>query len=145
MANSLTALNKEYWAKEMQREFFKSNIAIDIAETKYEATLRDGDTLNIPYFGYPKVQTYSRSTDLTIDSNFATNEQLSVDTFKAVAGTIDRIDSVQNSYDAQSRMATNAMKVLNNYIDQAVFSEYSNASSAVYAADARRQICRNRP
>jgi len=37
--------NSEYWAKEMQKIFFKDNVAIALANTELRAVLADGDTV----------------------------------------------------------------------------------------------------
>ena len=135
MSNALTALNKEYWASQLQEVWFKENVARALSDTHYEAVLSDGDTLNLPYTGFPQVQTYTKDTAVTPDSRYSTSEALSVDTTKIVPSYYDKIDKIQNSYQWMTDEATKAMKSLNNVIDQAVLGEYSNAGSDVYAAD----------
>jgi len=84
MSNALTALNKEYWASQLQEVWFKENVARALSDTHYEAVLSDGDTLNLPYTGFPQVQTYTKDTAVTPDSRYSTSEALSVDTTKIV-------------------------------------------------------------
>ena len=94
MANSLSAFNPEYWAKEMQRIRFKENVAIALANTEYRNELKDGDTLNKPYRTTPKVQTYTKDTTITASDLSSTNEYLSVDTAKVVAFYVDKFLSI---------------------------------------------------
>ncbi len=135
MANALTPLNKEYWAANMQRNFFKTNVGRELCDTHYESVLTDGDTLNIQYTGYPRIQTYTKGSGMTVDDRYATNEQLSVGTIPAIASYYDDVDKVQNSQNWVADESMKAQQALNNNIDQAVFSEYSNAGSNIYAAD----------
>ena len=135
MANSLTAFNPEYWAKEMQRIRFKENVAIALANTEYRNELKDGDTLNKPYRTTPKVQTYTKGSDITASDLSSTNEYLSVDTAKVVAFYVDDIDKIQNKWDAAKVWAADSQRLLNNVLDQAIVAEYSNAGSYVDEGD----------
>lgn len=119
----------------MEHEFYKTNVARALADTHYEALLTDGDTLNLQYTGYPRVQSYTKGSGLTVDDNYATSEQLSITTIPAIAAYYDDVDKVQNSLNWVTDEAKKAMKALNNNIDQAVFSEYTNANSDIFAAD----------
>lgn len=119
----------------MQKVWFKENVARALCDTHYEAVLTNGDTLNLPYTGFPKVKTYTKDTALSVDSRYSTNETLSVDTTKVIPSYYDKIDKIQNSYDWMADEAKKAQKALNNNIDQAVLSQYSEAGSNVYAAD----------
>lgn len=136
MANSLTAFNPEYWAREMQVIFFKESTALVLANTELRALLSDGDTVNKPYRSYLADQAYTKGTDIsTFNDLTATNEQLVVDTTRVVPFYVDDIDKIQNKWDTASRFARDAQRVLNNKLDQVVLGQYSNASSFVAAQE----------
>ncbi len=136
MANSLTAFNPEYWAREMQTIFFKESTALVLANTELREYLRDGDTLNKPYRSYLYAQTYAKGTDITTFNDLtATNEYLTVDTTRVVPFYIDDLDKIQNKYDAAAKAAQDAQRVLNQELDQAVLGQYSNAASYISAQD----------
>jgi len=132
MANSLTALNRELWAKEMQLMREKSLTAKFVTDYK---TVADGDRINKPYRNKLKAVDYTKGTDLTMQDITATNEYLDVDQIKAVPIFIDKIDQVQNSYNTRREYAKDMQFDLNRGIDAKVLSEYDNATSDVDDAD----------
>lgn len=133
MANSLTALNKEMWEKEMQLELEKALTALDIC--KVHRNLKDGDTINKPYINKFRGQTYTKGSDLSMQDINATNEQLSIATAECVPVYIDKIDEVQNSYDLRSTMSVRAAYDLKRKMDAAILSDYDQATSVVYDSD----------
>ena len=135
MANDLTAFNPEYWAKEMQDTFYKESSALKIANTELRADLKDGDTLHKPYGSYPRVQTYTKGTDITVKDLSTTDESLTVSTAKVASFYVDDIDAVQNKWDVASRYAVDAQRQLNNVLDQAILAEYSNAAKTIDDGD----------
>jgi hypothetical protein len=135
MANTLsTGFNAAYWTPKMQETFFKESVALGIANTDLRSELRDGDTLHKPYGSYPRVQTYTKGTDITVKDIGSTDDTLTVSTAKVASFYVDEIDSIQNKYDAISEFATMAQRQLNNVLDQAVLAEYSNAGTTLDAA-----------
>lgn len=136
MANSLTAFNPEYWARQMQTIFFKESTALVLANVELRELLKDGDTVNKPYRSYLYAQTYTKGTDIsTFVDLTATNEQLVVDTTRVVPFYVDDLDKIQNKWDVAAQFAADAQRVLNQELDQAILAEYSNASSFVSAQD----------
>jgi len=129
--NSLTAFNPEYWTGEMQVIFFKENVAIALANTKYKTLLRDGDTWNKPYRSKPFPQSYSSGVDITIKDRFATNEAGTVDTANVVPFYVDDLDKIMNKWDSAKAFAVDGMRSLNNKLDQAISGEVKNALNTV--------------
>jgi len=122
-ANTLsTGFNAEYWTPTMQETFFKESVALGIASTELRSDLRDGDTLHKPYSSYPRVQTYTKGTDITVKDIGSTDDYLTVSTAKVASFYVDDIDRIQNKYDAIKAFSTMAMKQLNNTLDQAVIN-----------------------
>ncbi len=131
MANTLTAFNPAYWTPKMQETFLKESVALGIANTELRADLKDGDTLHKPYGSYPRVQTYTKGTDITVKDLSATDDTLTVNTAKVASFYVDDIDKVQNKYDVIKEFATIAQRQLNNVLDQAVIGEYTNAGKTL--------------
>ena len=115
----------------MQDTFLKESVALGIANTELRADLKDGDQLNKPYGSYPRVQTYTKGTDISVKDLSATNDYLTVDTAKVASFYVDDIDRVQNKYNVIKEFATIAQRQLNNVLDQAVIGEYSNAGTTL--------------
>ncbi len=135
MAQDLTAFSPELWAPTMQETFLKESVALGIANTELRADLRDGDTLHKPYGSYPRVQTYSKTSDISVKDLSTTDDYLTVSTAKVASFYVDDIDRVQNKYDTINEFATIAQRQLNNALDQAVIAEYSNAGTTLTAVD----------
>ena len=135
MANALTAFNPEYWTPTMQETFLKESVALGITNTELRADLKDGDTLHKPYGSYPRVQTYTKGTDITVKDIDSTDDTLTVSTAKVASFYVDDIDKIQNKYNTIKEFATIAQRQLNNTLDQAVFAEYTNAGKTISGAD----------
>ena len=135
MAQDLTAFNAEYWTPTMQETFLKESVALGIANVETRADLKDGDTLHKPYGSYPRVQTYSKTADISVKDLSSTDDYLTVNTAKVASFYVDNIDTVQNKYDVIKEFATMAQKQLNNVLDQAVLSEYTNAGKTLGGLD----------
>ena len=127
--------NPEYWAKEMQKIFFKDNVAIALANTELRAVLADGDTCHKPYRSHLVAQSYVKGTAVTLNAVSGTDDSFVVNTIRVVPFYIDDIDKIQNKWDMADKYAADAMRILNNELDQAILAENSNATSSVYAAD----------
>lgn len=119
----------------MQVIFFKENVALAVANTEQRELLSDGDVVNKPYRSHPQAVDYTKGTDITVKDRFSTNEQLTVNTAKVVPFYVDDIDKIQNKWDAATKFAADAQRLLNNILDQAILGEYSNATSSVDAGD----------
>lgn len=135
MANTLTAFNPEIWTPTIQETFLKENVGIALADTQYRTILYEGDVLHKPYGSYPRVQDYTKGTDITVKDISATDDSITVDTTKVASFYVDDIDRIQNKYDAVKENAIIAGRQLSNVIDQAVISEYSNADTALDDGD----------
>jgi hypothetical protein len=119
----------------MQETFLKESVALGIANTELRADLKDGDTLHKPYGSYPRVQTYTKGTDITVKDISSTDDTLTVSTAKVASFYVDDIDKIQNKYDTIKEFATIAQRQLNNTLDQAVFAEYTSAGKTISGVD----------
>lgn len=134
-ANTLTAFNPAYWTPTMQETFFKESVALGIANTELVADLKDGYRVYKPYGSYPRVQTYVKGTDITVKDLAAEEDYLDVDTAKVASFYVDDIDRIQNKYNVIQEFAAFAQRQLNNVLDQAVISNYSNAGTTLDDGD----------
>lgn len=135
MANSLSGLNQELWAKEMQLEREKNLCSMSIVNMDLRDGLASGDTVHRPYRSRLKSQAYTKGSDFTPVDVTGTDESLSVDQIQCVPIYLDQIDSVQNSYETRSVYSKDMIEDLNRNIDAAVLSEYDQATSTVVASD----------
>lgn len=131
MANSFSASFAEIWAKEQQTVFYKTNVAMKIADTSFDDTLKRGDTLNRTYRSSNAVQSYTRGTAITIDDKTDTNEQLVVNKQYANGFYVDDFDAIQNSYDAAVNYWKDNGIYLSNQVDSDVLWEVFNATNTV--------------
>ena len=127
--------NKIVWAAEMEQIFQKENVALAIAKTELRSLLNSGDTVHKAFGTYPTVQTYTKGTAITIPDYSGTDETLVVNTAQVAPMYIDHIDKIQNKWDQAEVFARRSARALNNKIDQAIFAEYTNASSVITSAD----------
>ena len=75
----------------MQETFLKESVALGIANTELRADLKDGDTLHKPYGSYPRVQTYTKGTDITVKDISSTDDTLTVSTAKVASFYVNNI------------------------------------------------------
>lgn len=135
MANTLTSLNAELWSKRMQINRQKLPVYMALANREEQAALSKGDVMHRDYRNNLTVQTYVKGTDVS-DSDLATTDEfLTVSETPAISFTIDDIDKVQNSVDAQMAYADDASKRLAQYIDADFLAEIVNAQSVIDDSD----------
>lgn len=135
MANTFTADFPEIWAQEQQRIFYKTNVAMKVADTSFRAKMKSWDTLNRPYRSSNAVQSYTPWTAITIDDKTATQEQLSVNRKFATGFYIDDFEQIQSNYDEIAAYAGDDAVYLSNQVDSDVLWEYWNATSTVDDGD----------
>ena len=107
-------------------------VAKTIANVK---SVADGDVIHKPYFDGLYPQTYVKGSDATILDLTTTDDSYNIDSYEVVAGYIDKVDAVQNSYSARSLYTEEMVYALKSRIDGNILGEYSNAASSVDAGD----------
>ncbi len=134
MANSLSALNKEFWAAQMQETLFVENNAIGIANMRFVQVENGGyDAVNRVIMNKPQLGTYTPGTDVSYQALSATNEQLTIGTWKYAATTVDDTEKKQSAYEIGSVVAQQMQRVHNNYIEQVFLGEVTNATHTIDA------------
>jgi hypothetical protein len=132
--NSVSALNKEFWASTMQETLFVENNAIGIANMRFVEVENGGfDAVNRVILNKPRLGTYTTGTDVDYQALSASNEQLTIGTWKFAATTIDDTEKKQSAYEIGAVLAQEMQRVHNNYLEQAFLSEVTNAIHTVDA------------
>lgn len=132
MANSLSDLRPEFWAKEAQRSLFVENRAMAIANTQLRNILAgEGRKAHRTIMSYPASATYSPGSDITVTALTGSKETLEVDTFLASLVSIDDTEERQSILALGSMAMQRMMKDHNNRIEQAVLGQISNAQHSL--------------
>lgn len=136
MANSLSASFETIWAREQQRVFLRKNVALKIADTSFNSTMKSGQVLTRTYrstLSTDVPQVYVRWTDITINDITDTAETLTVNRQFADGFYIDNMDEIQSKYDQAARYGEDYAMRLTNQVDAEVLGEVLNAANTVDA------------
>ena len=126
----LTVFNAQHWAPTMQEMYFKNNVARALCTEELRDVLVDGTRVHRPYRKIGRDVSYTKGTTITSWNDLGgTNEYLDVDTVRLVPSYVDDLDQLQNKWDVAALTASDSQMLLNNRIDQKVFSLYGNAGS----------------
>lgn len=129
MANTISDLRPEFWAKEAQRSLFVENNAMAIANTQLRNLLAgEGRKAHRTIVSYPASATYTPGTDITNIPLTGSKEELEIDTFIASLQTIDDTEEKQSIIALGSLVMQRMMKNFNNKIEQAVLGQITNAT-----------------
>jgi len=123
MANTLTNLNAEWWQSTIQ--FFLNNmlVAREICNTKEEALLVSGSSVNFPSVNDLTVSNYAEGTDVTPISLTSANSILTVNQSKIVSFIVDPVQEKQATSKYVTVMAQQAAFRLANEIDKQVLAD----------------------
>jgi len=111
MANSISDLRPEFWAKEAQRSLFVENRAMGIARTTLRNILDgEGRKVHRTIVSYPASATYTPGSDITVTDVNGSKETLEVDTFDASLVRIDDTEEKQSVIALGSLAAERMMK-----------------------------------
>jgi len=92
--NSVTAIVRELWADFAQIPLYKSLVSMEVANTRLEDKLKQGDTFNLQYFGDLSAATYTPGTPVTAQDLAFTMDSLVVSAYKTVTWYVNFIISV---------------------------------------------------
>lgn len=136
MANSHSALAPVNFMPMVQRYVNKKLVAKMVARTRFPGgMLRSGQSIDWPYTTDMRTQAYTPGTDLTIDSNTATSDTLSLNVSRAATFTLDPNQQKQaEDKGMQAKMANQAAHQIASDIDQRVFTTAINGANNTQAA-----------
>lgn len=135
MSNNLTAASPEYRSKRSQLLLKKLLVAREIANMEEQSLLSNGQKVHRPYFSDVQVNTYVKGTAVTPQDVTATDEYLTVDQTKEATVYIDRIDQIQNKYDAANNLIDRITYQLKRDIDGQFLAEVASASYTLDDSD----------
>ncbi len=119
----------EFWTPFLQAPLYKNLVAFDVANTRLEAYLKDGDTINHSYIEMPDVVDYTPNTEISsFDTITAEKEQLKVNQVKVAPFYVDRIEELQTNIAMVQELGERAAYKLRDEIDQHVFNEVENGT-----------------
>lgn len=133
MSNNLSASFPEVRAGEMQREFFKKNIAKVICNFQTWLDGKSyGDTLNRVYSSMPEYpNAYTRGSSIPEVDLTDTKESLVINKQYAYRFYIDDFDNIQDKYSVAIEYWKKTWEYLSNQVDADVLAEALNAASSV--------------
>jgi hypothetical protein len=132
----LTVFDPQAWAAEMQKTYFKENVARAFVNESLATELTAGTRINRPYRKTLVGTDYTKGTSISSwNALGGTNEYLDVDQIKIVPSYVDDLDQLHNKWDMAMAAASDSQRALNNLIDQKILSRYSDAYSAITAQD----------
>jgi hypothetical protein len=104
MAN--TIVNGEHFAQETQVFLRSMLVTMDIATTRFESVITPGQQIHLPYAATARVQSYTFSTDATIDAAEFTDDVLTVSQKKIVTLNYDPMQNLQAHQESWQGMLT---------------------------------------
>lgn len=134
--SNVSALNPEFWSSIMQVPLRKSLVAAEVADTRFQAVLTQGDTIHYPYWEELSVVDYTPGTDITGAQDVTgTDETLTVDQKKVVRFYVDDIEAMQAKYSYAMTLAEEGAYKLRDAIDTHILLNVTGAASALDAGD----------
>lgn len=133
MANTHSFETK--FSKRMQATFYNKPVFRMIANFEERSNLIDGQSVVRPRKSIFVTQTYTRGSDLTMQTITEANETLTVNTSVSSPFPLDNLDEVQSKYSLMNEYADDAMSVINAQMDGQVLAEYASANDTVDDGD----------
>jgi hypothetical protein len=135
-SQDLTVFDPQAWAAEMQKTYFKENVARAFVNESLASELTAGTRINRPYRKTLVGTDYTKGTSISSwNALGGTNEYLDVDQIKIVPSYVDDLDQLHNKWDMAMFAAADSQRALNNLIDQKILSRYSDAATYISAQD----------
>lgn len=134
MANDVTASFEDIWARTQQDVFLKRSIAMVVADTSFNSTMRAGDVLKRTYRSVTASDVpwlYTRGSDMDDTDITDVAETLTVNKEYYISFVVDDFDAIQSKYDVAMNYGNDFGIVMQTQMDADVLGEVFNASSTV--------------
>jgi len=132
----VTGIVPEHWASMFQVPLRKSLVSAEVANTRFEPVLRDGDTIHSSYFAELSVQDYSPNTDIDNHQHItATDETLTVNQSRIVPIYVDNIEELQSRPSQMQALVEDASFQIRNDIDTKTLLNITGAASSLDDGD----------
>ena len=122
VSNDVSAITPEIWSSMVQVPLYKSLVAMEVANTRFESELSYGDTIHVPRFGSLSAQTYTPGTTLSATNQDWAYDTIVVSTYKHVTFYVDNVEQLQANVSIARELATEAAYQLKDAIDQHVLA-----------------------
>ena len=134
--NTLDALVKQRYTKEVQALLEQSLVSFTLANTTLISQMPDGKRINYPRPNYSSTAQYVKYTDMVDTEREYTEEFLEINKHPYTSFVIDVEDEQDIGWDMISGETTRNAYLLREEIDGDFFSEYANADNTNGAATA---------
>ena len=116
MSNTLTALQKQYYSKMVQKELYFRVSALSLANM---VDMPHGTTYHKPLIDFNTVQSYTKNTDITVQDNNTEDEKYNLITKQQPVVIVDMGPDVASLEDYENGLngKENAIKTMDNCID----------------------------
>ena len=133
IANDVSAIQPEIWSAMVQVPLYKSLVALEVSNMRLSDTIKNGDTIHVPYFGSLTVATYTPGTTISATAQDWAFDNLVVSSYKHVTFYVDDPRSLTLNVDQARELATEAAYQLKDTIDSDVFKNITGADGFVAA------------
>jgi hypothetical protein len=133
ITNDVSAIQPELWSAMVQVPLYKSLVALEVSNMRLSDTLKNGDTIHVPYFGSLTTQTYTPGTSISATAQDWAFDNLVVSSYKHVTFYVDDPRSLTINVDQARELATEAAYQLKDTIDTDVFKNITGADGFVAA------------
>ena len=124
MANNFASLVHQKYTNDVQMLLAKQLLSTELADTRFETNLRNGDTFNFQRGIYGSTGYYTKYTDVDDRAVSYSNETLVVDQFPYTSFVMDEVDELQNSINITNKEVTKSAYMIKRIIDGEFFAEY---------------------
>lgn len=131
VSNQVSGITPTIWSKMVQVPLYKSLVALDIANTRFQAELGLGKNIQVPRFSDLSAQTYTPGTPLSATNQAWTYDTITVSTYKHATFYRDDVNFMQENVDILPSLAENAAFQLKNAIDKHVFQKITGTTGFI--------------
>jgi hypothetical protein len=131
VANSLTPLSPAFWSKTMGRKAYKSTVNKSQASYDEQKSLEIGLSVDRPYRSDLFVENYTKGSAAAPQNLTATSDKLEINKQKVILMFVDKVDKIQNKWDAAKAWAEEAGKRLAIATDAEYLYEVFNALTTI--------------
>lgn len=137
VSNDVSAITPELWSSVVQKNLYKSLVALEVGNTRLSETLKFADTIHVPYFAALSAQTYTPGTSLSATNLDWKFDNLVVSSYKHATFYVDDVEALQSNVSQMRPLAEDAAYQLSNAIDTHVFLNITGSDGFTnYQADA---------
>jgi len=128
--NDVTAITPEVWSTVLQDNLKKSLVAFGVANVETRMPLGYGDVIHKQYMTSVTAAAYSPGTDVALDDQSFSTDDLTVNRKFYTASYIDDIEQLQANVNIQRALLDDATYQLGTLIDTEVLANVSAGTSA---------------